>query len=90
MKKAHTETVIPVCDDDYKKIPKFANVETYKRYRNSQNTKPISKDMSEKILNDKSASNDIINTNMAYKLAKQDEEMQKVNDLWWKNLRLLQ
>ena len=40
LKKAHTETVVPVSDSDYNKIKKFNNLESYRRERNSQNTKP--------------------------------------------------
>ena len=64
----------------------------YNRYRNSQNLKPNSnRERSERYLNNKSENGRIIvNTNMAYRLAKQDEEIEKANNSWWKSLRLLQ
>ena len=89
LKRAHTETVVPVSNTDYQKIKKFNNVESYRNYRNKQNITPPTKHSSEKYFQNKNTKEDEINTNMAYKLAKQDEEMEKANNSWWKNLRLL-
>ena len=33
--------------------------------------------------------NEVLNTNRAYNLLVEDNEMKKKNDLWWKNLKLL-
>lgn len=90
LKKAHTETVVPVSNTDYQNIKKFNNLESYRQYRNTQNIQPPSKEESQTYFNNKGKMEDHINTNMAYKLAKQDEEMEKANNLWWKSLRLLQ
>ena len=90
LKKAHTETVVPVSNRDYHDIQKFNSVESYKQYRNNQNMKPPSKEESQKYFNNRSKMDDHINTNIAYRLAKQDEEIEKANNSWWKSLRLLQ
>ena len=42
LKKAHTETVIPVTKEDFEKTKKFKSVESYKRHRASQITAPPS------------------------------------------------
>ena len=90
VKRAHTETVVPVCDADYNNIPKFANLESYNRYRNSHNIKPITNNKANNYLNNKKDNDDKININIAYNLAKQDEQMESANKSWWSNLRLLQ
>ena len=49
LKKAHTETVIPVSREDYLKKQKFTNLESYRRHRQSQNTVPLSLQQSRRI-----------------------------------------
>jgi len=92
LKKAHTETVVPVCDNDYKNTTKFNNVEGLNRYRNSQNinNKPLSQEESNKYLNNKIQIEDKKNMRVAYKIARQEEEVEKANNSWWNSLRLLQ
>ena len=90
LKKAHTETVVPVSHRDYQDIKKFNNLESYRQFRNNQNVKPISNEESQQYFINRNKVEDGINTKLAYKLAKQDEEMEKAQNSWWKNLRLLQ
>jgi hypothetical protein len=89
LKKAHTETVIPVSNSDYQKIKKYNSLEEYRNFRNNQNMNPPSKQESDNYFSNKNKKEDELNTNMAYKLSKQDEEMEKANNNWWSNLRLL-
>ena len=91
LKKAHTETVVPVCDNDYKNIKKFNNIESLNRYRNSQNinNKPLSQEESNKYLNNRIKIEDKKNTQVAYKIARQEEEVEKANQSWWNTLRQL-
>ena len=43
LKKAHTETVVPVTKEDFEKKQKFANVDSFFiQHRESQNTEPLS------------------------------------------------
>ena len=90
LKKAHTETVVPVSHRDYQDIKKFNNLESYRQFRNNQNIKPISNEESQQYFINRNKAEDGINTKLAYKLAKQDEIMEKAQNSWWKNLRLLQ
>ena len=92
LKKAHTETVVPVCDNDYKNTKKFNNILGLNRYRNSQNinNKPLSQEESNKYLNNKIQIEDKKNMRVAYKIARQEEEVEKANNSWWNSLRLLQ
>jgi len=90
LKKAHTETVIPVGESDYQNIKKFNNVETFRTFRNQQDIKPMNEQNTEKYFNNRERRENTDGVNLAYKLAKQDEQMEKINNSWWKNLRLLQ
>jgi len=91
LKKAHTENVVPVCENDYNNMKKFNNVESLRHHRNSQNinNKPLSQQESNKYLNNKANIEDEKNARLAYKLARQDEEAEKANKLWWSKLRLI-
>lgn len=90
LKKAHTETVVPVCDNDYLNVRKFNNIEDMQKYRNSQNMKPMSNAESKKTFYNQSKIEDENNVKLAYKLAKQEEQAKKANNEWWRNLKLLQ
>ena len=67
LKKAHTETVVPVCDTDYKNMRKFNNIEEMQNYRNSQNMKPMSDSESKKSLNNLTRNEDEAGVKLAYK-----------------------
>ena len=90
LKKAHTETVVPVSNSDYNKIKKFNNLESYRRERNSQNTKPLTQEEANKYINNKEKLEDNKNIKLAYKLTREEEKTSEANNSWWSNLRLLQ
>ena len=87
LKKAHTESVIPVCDDDYNKIKKFNNISSLRDFRNNQNLKPMSKIEARKILDSNHDTLDKINTELAYKLTRQSELAEKANTIVWNTIR---
>ena len=89
LKKAHTETVVPVSNSDYNKIKKFNNLESYRRERNSQNTKPLTQEEANKYINNKEKLEDNKNIKLAYKLTREEEKTSEANNSWWSNLRLL-
>ena len=89
LKNAHTETLIPVCQDDYNNHLKFNNVNSYKEYRDNQNLQTLSKEESEILLNKEHTKNEDIATNIAYKLLKEEEKNREKNKIWWSNLKLL-
>ena len=89
LKKAHTETVVPVCQNDYDKILKFNNLEVLRQYRNSQNVKPLSKEETKNYIDNKINNDNEANIQLAYKLAKQEEIAEEANKNWWANLRQL-
>ena len=89
LKKAYSETLIPVCESDYNNQLKFNNVECYKKFRNSQNIDPLDKNKSEKILQNKNKLDGELSSNLAYKLYLEEEKSKEKNKQLWKNFKLL-
>ncbi len=90
LKKAHTETVVPVTHDDYLNKEKYSSMEEIKSARSRQNIKPMSKRRSKAMLNKKNYSSEKVATNLAYDLLKQEEEAKRLNERWWRNLKQLE
>ena len=90
LKKAHTETVVPVTHDDYLNKEKYSSMEEIKSARSRQNIKPMSKRRSKALLNKKNYSSEKVATNLAYDLLKQEEEAKRLNERWWRNLKQLE
>ncbi len=88
-KKAHTETVVPVTRQDFEKKEKFANLEMYKRHRDSQNVVPPSLQQSRQYLAERDNNDKEIHSRRAFKILKRDEELEKSNKKWWSNLQRL-
>jgi len=86
LKRAHTESVIPVTDEDYHKMRKFKNVNEYVSYRESQNTKPLSETQALEYFKNKSRVEDSEASKRAYELAKGVEESKKKNQTFWGNI----
>tara|TARA_B100001093_G_scaffold517775_1_gene600353 strand:+ start:2451 stop:3323 length:873 start_codon:yes stop_codon:yes gene_type:complete len=89
LKKAHTETVVPVTVEDYLAKPRFENVESYVRYREQNRPDMVSLEQSKKMMRERNMQNDKINTERAFRLIKRDEEIGKANQKWWANLKQL-
>lgn len=89
LKKVHTETVIPVCDNDYNNIKKFNNVSNLREFRNTQNLKPMSKEKAREMLNNNHNIIDQQNTQLAYKLTRQAEAAEKANNIVWNSIRTI-
>jgi hypothetical protein len=89
IKQAHTESVIPITDQDYDTIKKFNNVEEYTRYRNDQNTAPLSETESHSIMQKQINDDEVMTTNRAYYYAKEQEKNAKQNALFWGRLQSL-
>jgi hypothetical protein len=89
VKKAHTETFIPVTDEDFKAKKKYNNIFELNNERTSQQfILPSMEQSNEYIRQKQSIDNNIANKD-AYEMLKKQEEQEKMNNLFWKNLRLL-
>jgi hypothetical protein len=86
LKLAHTESVIPVTDEDYNNVRKFNNVNEYMSYRSNQDTKPLSEKQALEYLQNKNKIDDQQASKRAYELAKQTEEAEKQNKTFWGNI----
>ena len=89
LKKAHTETVVPVTQEDYYNKEKYENVQDIKTARGRQNVTPLTQEHSNVLLNKQRYSSEEIATNLAYDLLKQEEESKRINEQWWGNLKQL-
>ena len=89
LKKAHTQTVVPVTREDFDKQKKFKSVDEYRRHRASQTTEPISLQQSREFLRQKEESGRVSDTHRIYSIIKRDEEIKKNNEKFWGHLRRL-
>jgi len=89
LRKAHTETVVPVTFEDYNNVKKFNNVNEYNTYRNNQNIVPLSEIQAREYLSNKEKYQEKESTERAYKLAQQLEEAQKKQDNYWASIRYI-
>lgn len=87
LKKAYTETVIPVTEEDYQNVRKFKNVNEYQEYRSSQNTVPLSESQANEYLNNRANLQSKETIFRAYKLVKETEMLGKQQDKFWSNLK---
>ena len=86
LKQAHTETVIPVKEEDA--ILKHNNLDTIKRERGME-IDPIDQEQSIRMLNKKKDRDNRNDTTRIYKIIKQQEQVEKNNNEWWKRYKLL-
>ena len=89
LKKAHTETVVPVTQQDFENKRKFKNMDSLKQYRNRQNVEPFSLKQSREYLKSRQQKTDEIDTRRIYGILKRDEEIERNNQLWWSHLKQL-
>tara|TARA_B100001063_G_scaffold94087_1_gene87636 strand:+ start:3939 stop:4832 length:894 start_codon:yes stop_codon:yes gene_type:complete len=90
LKQAHTVTVVPVTHKDFENKKKFADVESYKRHRETTNPSMISLDQSKKLMQNRKYMNEKQSTNRVFNMLKRDEEVSQSNKKWWSNLMQLE
>ena len=89
IKKAHTETFIPVTREDFDKKKKYNSVFEINYDRGNQDITPLAEKQAKDFLNKKNMlSNNIANEN-AYYLLKQSEKVKRNNKEFMRNLQLL-
>lgn len=88
LKKAHTETVIPVTMDDYYNKQKFNTVDEYKQARTIQDisTPLLSEQQSMEYLKNRENLQGKEANERAYKMAKQYEEVERKNKEFWSRI----
>tara|TARA_Y100000389_G_scaffold35427_1_gene30107 strand:- start:2025 stop:2900 length:876 start_codon:yes stop_codon:yes gene_type:complete len=87
LKQAHTETLIPVIEEDFRNVKKYNNLEHLKQERNNQILTPLSKKEGISVLNKRE--NDSIKEGVqkAYEMYKQDEILKKRENQVFYNLK---
>ena len=88
LKKAHTETVVPVSNVGFK------NKDTYTQYQHMKTNRDmrigvLSMEESRKKLNENNIKDNTRNMKRAYNLIKQNDAIKRSNDIWWSSIRQL-
>jgi len=89
LKQAYAESVIPITEEDYAKMPKFTNIDEYNRYRNSQDMSIPDKDTAMKQLYKINEKDEEDSRALAFHLAQQSELISKQNKQFWSNIKQL-
>ena len=79
LRKAHTESVVPVTHDDYLKRPQYKNTDELLKDPDYLDVKPLSLQQSQTYLRDKEMLQSKTDVGRAYNLARQDEVSRKGN-----------
>jgi len=90
--QAHSNSVIPVTDEDYDMIPKYKNVNEFMTHRSIQDVqvKPLCERDAEQYLNNKNKLEETRSVKRAFELAKQSELAKQKNKEFWTSLQLLE
>jgi hypothetical protein len=89
LRKAHTETVVPVTQEDYLRRKKYSSVEGLKKDRAENNPSMLSLQQSKDLLNGRKSQQNLADTQRAFKILKREEEINRASKEWWKELRTL-
>ena len=89
LKKAHVESVIPVTQEDYERMPKYKNVNEYKARRDVTDISPLSKQESERMLLQQGQNLEKDSAALAYKYAQQTEKSVRNNQAFFKDIKLI-
>ena len=89
LKKAHTETVVPVTQQDFANHKKFNSLEDLQIHRGAQKISSLSMNQSRQFMRQRQQTEDKINTERAFHLISQDEKIRQTQDKIWTKLRLL-
>lgn len=88
VRKAHTETVVPVTEEDRTKN-RFRSAEELRNHRAAQDTTPLSLQQAKRLLGEQKSLQNQNDNQRAFRLAKQDEESRKRNDAWLSSFKHL-
>ena len=87
LRQAHVESVIPVTQDDYDRMPKYKSLSEYKARRDTADVNPLSKQESERMLLSQGQNLEKQSAALAYKYAQQSEKSRKNNQSFFTDLR---
>lgn len=87
LRQAYVESVIPVTEDDYRKMPKFNSMDEYKRHRDTANIVPLSKEEAMRQLYQQDKQKDQESAALAFYYAQQSEKVKKNDNEFWRGLK---
>lgn len=87
LRQAHVESVIPVTQDDYDRVPKYKSLSEYKASRDTSDVSPLSKQESERMLLEQGRNLDKQSAALAYKYAQQSERSKQNSSSFFSDLR---
>jgi hypothetical protein len=87
LRQAYTETLIPVCQEDYEKMPKFKSVNEYKTQRDRVDTTPLSKEEAERMLLQQKRDLDQESAALAFKYAREAERAKQKQQGFWADIK---
>jgi len=89
LRQAYTETLIPITQEDYEKMPKFKNVNEYKSHRDNTSVAPLTKEESERILIQQQSKLDQQSAALAFKYAQDAEKAKQKQKSFWGDIKQL-
>jgi hypothetical protein len=89
LKQAYTETLMPVSEEDFDKMPKFKNVDQYRSHRDNVDVTPLNELESLKILERQQRAAQKQSQELAYKYALEAEKVKQNDNSFWSALKQL-
>lgn len=89
LKQAYTETLIPVTEADFHKMPKFNSVNEYKSHREKANVAPLNKADAERLLYQQEQDRNKQSSALAFKYAQEAEKVKEKQRGFWAEIRHL-
>ena len=87
LRQAHIESVIPVTQEDYDRIPKYKSLNEYKASRDKSSVTPLTKQEAERILLQQGKDMEQQSAALAYKYAQQSERARQNNQSFFTDIR---
>lgn len=86
---AHAIPVIPVSETDYVDHDYRKSIDSYKKYSDDHVAKSLQNQKGEEYLNDQSKKDETMGSELAYRLAKEAENIERKSSLFWSKLMTL-
>jgi hypothetical protein len=87
LRQAHIESVIPVTQEDYDRMPKYRSLSEYKASRDTADVNPLSKQEAERMLLRQGREEEQQSAALAYKYAQQLERAKQNSSAFFSDLR---
>jgi hypothetical protein len=87
LRQAYVESVIPVTEEDYNKMPKFKNMEEYKMHRNNVDVTPVDRTTAMRQLYNQNKEMESESAALAFHYAKQSEKAKVNQNTFWSGLK---